>query len=251
MLGHYHRSTEATIQDSFNGEFGFSVIIKTMNFQAVIFDWDDTLIDSFPARVDALQNVFSSAGISQPSAETFFLAFRGVELREALKQHPATKDSALEMFESYRREYWTKEKGLIKLYPGVKEMLEELHAHGLKLAIVTQKGRQFEVDGCPAGASLELEEVGVQDLFPVIIGLEDVSWTKPHPQGIHKALAPLAISPEKTLVVGDSPADIEAAHNAGCRSCYATWGIPPENRLPNIRADFVVNDPILLSALIL
>lgn len=39
------------------------------------------------------------------------------------------------------------------------------------------------------------------------------------------ALNKLGSNAEETLMVGDSAADIQAAHNAGCRSCYATWGL--------------------------
>lgn len=222
-----------------------------MNYQAVIFDLDDTLLDTFRARIDSLQTVFDDAGIQCPAAERFLRGLDGAELREALTQHEATRGMALNLFESYRRAYWTKRKGLIGLYPGIEAMLQTLHARGLKLAIVTQKGRQFDVDGFPAGAARELDEVGISDLFEVVIGFEDVSRTKPHPEGINILLNRLAISRERTLMVGDSSADIEAARAAGCRSCHAIWGIPPSSQPRVLRADFVTASPAALCSMIL
>ena len=123
-------------------------------------------------------------------------------------------------------------------------MLEELHSHGVKLGIVTQKARVLEVEERYVGAAQELEELGVANLFSVIVGFEDVSDHKPHPHGINLALSRLSARPRETLMVGDSAADIEAARAAGCWSCYATWGIPAiELVFDSIRADLVAKTP--------
>jgi HAD superfamily hydrolase (TIGR01509 family) len=126
-------------------------------------------------------------------------------------------------------------------------VLKELHSRGVKLGVVTQKGREFEVDGYPACATNELEELGILHLFSVIIGFEDILHTKPHPDGVNIALSRLAVLPEKTLVVGDSPADIGAALAAGCWSCLATWGIStPENIVLEAQPHLVAETPEVL-----
>jgi pyrophosphatase PpaX len=222
-----------------------------MKYRAVIFDLDDTLLDSFDARVKALEQVFARAGVPQPRAEQFLRALQGTQLKDALTQLESNLKTGANLFEDYRRNYWTKETGTINLFPGVKLMLEELHSRGIKLGIVTNKGRKLEVEGCRVGALPELEELGIADLFSVVVGFEDVSWTKPHPQGINIALAQLMVPPEKTLLVGDSAADMIAAGAAGCRTCYATWGLPPEDKLKDIRADHIVDTPDILCRLVL
>jgi len=114
----------------------------------------------------------------------------------------------------------------------------------VRLGIVTQKARQLEVEGRWVGAVQELEELGVANLFSMIVGFEDVSRHKPHPEGINLALSRLAALPRQTLVVGDSAADMEAARSAGCWSYYATWGIPAaELRLEAVQADLVAETP--------
>ena len=217
------------------------------SLSAVLFDLDDTLLDSIEARVKALERILASAGIFQFTAKQFLQSLKGAQLKEALSQHEATKEVAADLFEDYRRAYWIKERGTIRLYPGVKSMLEELHSRGVKLGVVTQKGREFEVDGQRAGATKELEELGVLYLFSVIVGFEDMLYTKPHPNGVNIALSRLTVPPEKTLVVGDSPADIGAALAAGCWSCLATWGITtPENSLDEIQPHLVAETPEVL-----
>jgi len=210
----------------------------------VLFDLDDTLLDSFDARVNALQKVFTRADIFHPKAEQFLRSLHGTQLKEALTQFGATQEIETNLFEDYRQAYWTKKPGMIALYLGVEPMLEELCSHGVKLGIVTQKVRLFEIDGNCAGALKELEELSIANLFSVIVGFEDVSYHKPDPDGINLALSHLATQPRETLVVGDSAADIEAACAAGCWSCYATWGLPvAEQRLDSIQAHLVAETP--------
>ncbi|MFH0768154.1 MAG: HAD-IA family hydrolase [Chloroflexota bacterium] len=210
----------------------------------ILFDLDDTLLDSFDARVEALEKVFVQANIHHPTAPQFLRDLHGTQLQEALGQLGAMQAVESNLFEDYRRTYWTKKPGRIALYLGIKPMLEELCSCGVKLGIVTQKVRLFEIDGHSAGTLRELDELGITNLFSVIIGFEDVSRYKPDPDSINLALSRLGVHPGKTLVVGDSTADIEAARAAGCWSCYATWGIPvSEQRLESIQADLVAETP--------
>jgi len=211
---------------------------------AVLFDLDDTLLDSFDARVGALERVFKRTGITCLTAEQFLRDLQGAQIKEAFNQLEVAQGVGADLFENYRRAYWVKEPGLLSLYPGVKPMLEKLYARGVKLGVVTQKGREFEVDGEKVGALYEVVEVGIASLLSVLVGFEDVSSTKPHPEGINLALKRLGVYPHETLVVGDSIADIEAASAAGCWSCYAIWGIPAAGRrLDSIQADVVAEMP--------
>ena len=168
----------------------------------------------------------------------------GTPLKDALAKLEAIQAVEASLFEDYRQTYWTKKPGIIALYPGVKPMLEELYSRGVKLGIVTQKTRSFEINGYSAGAIRELEELGVARLFSAIVGFEDVSRYKPEPDAVNLALRHLNKQPRETLMVGDSSADIEAATAAGCWSCYATWGLPAaEQGLGNTQAHFTAETP--------
>jgi len=61
------------------------------NITTVLFDLDDTLLDSFPARVEALEYVFKCAGMSQVDVGQELQRFRGVEIKDILTQFGATK----------------------------------------------------------------------------------------------------------------------------------------------------------------
>ena len=209
----------------------------------VIFDLDDTLIDSLPARVEALQEVFSIAGISV-AADRFFEATQGGPIWAALQRLEGESGRPLGLVEKFRRAYWLNEMKAINLYPGVEHILNALHTAKLALGVVTQKGRAFELDGKRVGAQQELLQLGVGHLFSAVVGLEDVKKPKPDPEGMRLALGQLGALPRETLVVGDSSADIEAANAAGCWSCLAAWGVS-ENVSESVqkKADFIAKFP--------
>lgn len=217
-----------------------------MKYKAVLFDMDDTLLDSLSARVVTLQRVFTSAGITHLDAEQFLRNLQGTPLETALAQLAIDVGIEVDLFLGYRRTYWGQEKRLLKLYPGVREVLEKLRRLGLKLGIVTTKAVNIEFEGIVIGVTKELEELGIADFFSVLVGFENVSLHKPHPEGINLALSRLEIIPAEVLMVGDSVSDIAAAKEAGCLSCYATWGLPTDERynlLSSISPDFILDSP--------
>ena len=216
----------------------------------VLFDFDDTLVDSIRARVAALDQTFSGAGISHISPVEFFRNLDGGQLETALAHVEAETGVEQGLMERYRDAYWTKEPGMLTVYPGVRSLLQELASRGIKLGVVTQKGRDIEIGGRRAGVMAEMAELGILDLFPVIVGFEDVTNYKPHPEGINLAMSRLEARPGETVVVGDSAADIGAAHAAGCWSCHATWGLPAqENGQVDFNADMVAETPDALLGL--
>ena len=217
----------------------------------VLFDLDDTLIDSYKARVHALEGVFSAGNILSTTAEEFLRSLRGGQFEGGLKQLEAREGLDLDLFGSYRRSYWSKEPGLISLYPGIEPVIQELSALGIKLGIVTQKGWAFELEGRKVGASQELLELGINHLFSTGVGFESVSNHKPHPEGIFLALDRLGAHAEETIVVGDSLADMQAARAAGCWSCHAIWGIPTAERdLGDVEVDLIAEIPEALLKLL-
>ena len=209
-----------------------------------IFDFDDTIVDSFSARLCAIEQVLSNAGVRHQSGESLLRNLDGGLLVESLGQLERRERRPLDLFESFRRTYWGKKVGKINLYPGIGLVLQTLSDRNLKLGIVTSKSWSFEMDGRNVGASQELMELGISHLFSVGVGFETVCNHKPHPEGILLALNQLEARPQECVVVGDSHADIEAARAAGCWSCHAVWGVPPMERdRIGAGADVVVDKP--------
>ena len=220
--------------------------------RAIIFDLDDTLIDSFAARRQSLESVFRLAGIETPTADEFLRGLNGRQLFGTLEPlAPGLQIGERSLSEAYRNFYWSKEPGLISLYPGIRPLLEDLDAQGTKLGVVTQKGREFDAGGRVAGAAHELADLGVASLFSVVVGFEDVSRHKADPESVELALDRLGVLPENAMLVGDSAADIEAARAAGCPSCHATWGVPGDASPVSNSADYVAASPAEVRSLVL
>jgi pyrophosphatase PpaX len=210
----------------------------------VLFDLDDTLLDSLKARVRAMEQVFLEVGITGLEADKFLISLNGSPFKEALKELERAKNIKDDLFIKYRRAYWFRTQDTLQLYPGVRDMLDELKAAGCKLGIVTSKMHDTKFEGCRIGCAGELEKLGIEGMFAAVIGLEDVTHPKPHPQCIHLALDKIGAKAGNTLVVGDTTADIEASKAAGCRSCHATWGILPDSAgIERPQADFIAATP--------
>jgi len=213
----------------------------------VIWDLDDTLVDSVDARLAATHYTLTSAGITNPTAETFMANLRGSAIDQAFADIEAREGRQLDLVSGYRYKYWDKPPGVVRLYPGVEEVLRHLVSLRVKQGIVTLKRRNFDFHGKLAGASLELQELGIADMFGALVGFEDVSAPKPDPEGVLNVLERLGSSPSETVVVGDSLSDVRSAKAAGCRSCYALWGVSPdERRVEEADADIVAESPLEL-----
>jgi len=219
--------------------------------QAVVFDFDDTLADTLQARVHAMRKTFEWAGITEPSADDFVQAQRGIPLAVSLGGFEAAQGLEKGMLQMYRSAYWVKQPGLLSLLDGVSELVDGLRTAGMPMGILTSKSRDIVVEGRAAGTLVELAELGLGWLGPTTVGYEDVKLPKPHPEGLLRLLAQLGVSPEQALVVGDSYADIQTARNAGCWSCLAGWGVPAHEReLDRAMPDVIAEHPSALRGLL-
>ena len=196
--------------------------------------------------------MFRIADIQTPTAHEFLAGLSGRQPIGALERlAPGRRIRGASLSEAYREFYWSKEPGLISLFPGIKPLLHDLNSSGCRLGVLTQKDREFQVEGRLSGASSELEELGVASLFSVVVGFEDVAHHKPNPEGVELALEHLGVLPRDALMVGDSSADIVAAKAAGCPSCHVTWGLNGDATPLGTLPDFVARSPADLRSLVL
>ena len=176
-----------------------------MKCTAVLFDFDDTLVDSWQTQAVALQRVFDESAIEAPTAEEFFLGLKGGPLGRGLARLEADLGRQLDLFEQYLHNYWLKEPGQLRLYPGVQSLLDRLATAQTKLGIITAKRRSFEVLGRQVGAEHEMLELDILDRFHVVVGFEDVTNPKPHPETIELALSHLGIRRRRRWWSGTAP----------------------------------------------
>lgn len=216
--------------------------IMNSKINCVIFDWDETLLYSFPVRRAIMQGVLDAAGISELTGQKVLDSLHGTSLEVFLDDFEAKHGRMPSLYKTYRKTYWFKEHKGIALYPGVLDLLNALRDKGILLGIVTQKISHLEIEGRVIGVMDELKELGIRGLFGAVVGYDDVVNPKPHPEPALLALKQLGAMPVNSLIVGDSAADIQSGRAAGCTTCLSVWdkeGKP----LKEIGADFVANSP--------
>lgn len=101
-------------------------------------------------------------------------------------------------------------------YPGVAETVEALHGRGVRVAVVTSKGRKGVLRG--------LRQVGLLGHMELLVCADDVRRPKPDPEPVRQAVRRLDVHPESTLFVGDTPSDMRSGRAAGVRTGAALWG---------------------------
>ncbi len=175
---------------------------------AVIFDMDGVLVDSYRAHYQSWQKVAASLGRGM-SREEFDATF-GRTSREIIA---ALWPDAVSSEEDIARLDAQKEAAYRDILaadfppmPGVKELLESLHAAGFALAIGSS--------GPPENVELVLDRLGSRALFAAVVDGMDVIRGKPDPQVFLLAAERLAVPPKHCAVVEDAPLGIAAAKAA-------------------------------------
>ncbi len=189
--------------------------------QAILFDWDNTLVDTWTTIHEALNHVMLA--MDKPSwslAET--RARVRLSLRESFPLHfgerwEEARGIYLERFAAIHLDRLTP-------LPGCAEMVEALAGEGIFLGIVSNK--------TGALLRLEAERLDWSRYFGRIVGAGDAAADKPDPAPVRLALEPSRIVPGQDVwFVGDTGVDIECAGNAGCVSVLLGNDLDAEERL--------------------
>lgn len=187
---------------------------KTSGITTLLFDWDGTLVDSAQLGLVAYEKSFADLGVPFDH-ETYRAVYspNWLSVYEGLglpKEHWQRAD-----------ELWTEYYGeqTAELIKGAGETVAELRRKGYQLGVVSS--------GNVSRVNREIRDLGLADFFEVVIGHEDVSNRKPHPEGLDTAMQVLGSPREKSCYIGDTPEDIEMGKCAkvltvGVRSSYPT-----------------------------
>lgn len=184
----------------------------------VVFDLDGTLIDSRRDLADATNALVAELG-GRPLAEEEITAMVGdgaaVLVRRALAaagldpRHSGALDRFLVHYDRRLTAH-------TRPYPGTAEALHALTARGLTLAVLTNKPQR--------ATTVILDRLELARYFTLVVGGDGADGRKPDPAGLLRIIAGAGASPAETVMVGDSPVDLETARRAGTRVCLARYG---------------------------
>lgn len=184
-------------------------------FDLIAFDWDGTLYDSTPIIVRCIQEAVVDMGGVRPSAQDAAWVI-GLALGEALARAApdVPREKYAELGARYRHHYMRHHNDLV-LFDGILPMLDALHAKGHKLAVATGKSR--------VGLDAALTTVALQGRFHSSRTADETAG-KPHPRMLRELMEEQGVSPERTLMIGDTTHDLQLAQNAGCASVAVSYG---------------------------
>ena len=189
------------------------VSIRQVKFSVVLFDLDGTIVDSGWMILESFRHATRTVlGRKIPDEELMARVGSG-HLVEQMADFDAGK--AEELANAYR-EFYRPLHSELEAFPGMLELLEQLHGEGRKLGIVSAKRGDI--------VQLALDALGFGHVMDVVVGSDEAPRGKPHPDQILVALERLAVEPDDTAYVGDAPFDIAAAKAAGVHAIGVTWG---------------------------
>jgi phosphoglycolate phosphatase len=192
-----------------------------------MFDMDGTLINSGSMIANTINYVRGNLG------------FELLEKSIILEKVNDPNISSSEFF--YGTKHFTEEQGKLfetyyyehcltdlEIYDGIKELLEDLKSDYI-FTVATNANSEF--------ANRMLNHLELGNYFKTIVGYNDVLKPKPHPEMLYKILEEINTTKEKSLLVGDSHKDIQAANSAGVDSILVNWGFSnhEENAIETIK----------------
>jgi HAD superfamily hydrolase (TIGR01509 family) len=188
--------------------------------EAVVFDWDGTLVDSKRALVASFQETTAEVlGEPFPTAHEDVERMVQVRGQEAFEEIAGGDPELFQRIEEVFHRVYVSQQANIAPFPGALETLARLREAGLLLGVATSKAR-LRLD-------LEAERTGIGALLDVSISGDEVAVAKPDPEQVVAAIAALGAEPARTLYVGDGPNDVLAGRGAGAITVAVSFGFHP------------------------
>jgi pyrophosphatase PpaX len=199
-----------------------------------LFDLDGTLIDSIDLILRSYRHTMQvHRGVTPP--DDVWMRGLGTPLWVQFRLWTDDEAEIEAMVDTYRTYNLTHHDALVKPYEGVVAEVLKLQERGKKLGLVTSKMR--------SGAIRGLQVAGLEAAFAIIVGADEVTNPKPHPEPVLKALDLLGATAAETVFIGDSRHDIECGRDAGVKTAAALWGPFDRSHLADLEPDYWLEKP--------
>jgi len=210
-------------------------------FKAVVFDLDGTLLDTLDDLADSMNSVLESKGFPIHAVDEYKY-FVGHGLRNLAEQalpiehrNSEAIDSAFkDMLEEYKKRWHNK----TLPYSGIPELLDQLAARDIKLAILSNKEHSLTLK--------IVEKFLVKWNFMPVFGERIGVPRKPDSTSALEIIKILNILPDDIIYLGDSGSDMQTANNSGMYAVGASWGFRGVDELIKGGAKCTIAAPIEL-----
>ncbi len=182
----------------------------------VIWDFDGTLADTRPIIEAGMDHALGRLGLP-PEVREEWLKYVGLPVEEGIRQTfgplGLTVEEVLPVYRTFKH---SEHEHLITGFDGMTELLAELHRRGVRQAVASSKRSE--------PLRRQIAALEWTSYFDPVISPDEVSRPKPDPESIHVILAALGAAPEDTVMVGDTPFDLEMAQRAGVKGVAVGHG---------------------------
>ena len=187
--------------------------------EAVIFDVDGVLVDSYAAHFESWKRLGKETGVTLDE-EQFAESF-GRRSRDVIRKYWGSQkvsDTSISISDSEVERLDRRKEGLFREileedFPGMDgaaDLIRGLAKHGFRIAVGSSAPKE--------NVDLVLEHLGVRDCIAAIVTGEDVQRGKPDPQVFLLAAERLGVPPDCCVVIEDAVPGIEAARSAGMKA---------------------------------
>lgn len=209
-----------------------------MNYKAVLFDLDGTLLDTIEDLADSMNVVLNRLGFPSHTAETCkeFVG-DGVEmfalraLPETHRDNATVARCAADMRRVYRERWSLK----TRLYDGITGLLDGLTRRNIKMSVLSNKPDD--------STKAMVAELLAKWRFDPVLGVRPSVPKKPEPTAAIEIATKLELLPERILYLGDTGTDMKTATAAGMFAVGALWGFRTAEELRSSGAEVLVDHP--------
>ena len=208
--------------------------------EGILFDNDGTLVDTRDLILASMRHSTREV-LGRVIPDDQLMRKVGQPLSVQVRDFTPDEAEQARLLRVYREHNHAIHDGMVKAFPGVREMLAKLSGRGAKMGVVTSKMHALAWRG--------LEICDLAPYLSCCIGADDCERYKPEPEPVLRGAEALGLPADACLYVGDSPFDIQAGNAAGCTTVAVTWGMFPPSELMAAHPDFSCDSPSALARL--
>lgn len=208
----------------------------------VIFDMDGTILNTLDDIANATNYALEKNNLPLRSFDEVKM-FVGNGLEKLIERALGEENISYfqKVYDDFLPYYSAHSKDNTGAYDGIKELLSDLKAMGVKTAVNTNK---------PQAPAEALTEEYFPGLFDYVCGAKPENQKKPSADGSNEIMAYFGISKEDTVYIGDSDVDYLTGTNAGVYTVCCTWGFRTREFVASKGATIFIDKPSELLDLI-
>lgn len=206
--------------------------------KACIFDMDGTVSNTINSIAYFANNALKKAGLPEIETEVYKkIVGNGAKVlvKRMLKTVGADESFYNEVAHEYNTKYDADFLYLTEPYDGIIDMLKNLKASGIKIAILSNK---------PHGTAVKVSDaLFSKELVDICYGGREGIALKPDPAGVYEIIDELGLKKEECLYIGDTATDMKTGKGAGLYTIGVLWGFRDREELENGGADRIISHP--------